>query len=66
MQRRRFRQVLESTIFRLERNNIRHLGPAGVAFANARLNRLLSDKLPTDEIFTYPAAGPEIAPFGMP
>jgi carbamoyltransferase len=60
MKRRRFQQVLESTMFRsiarpLERNNSRRLGPAGGAFANARLNRLLSDKLPTDEIFIYSA-----------
>jgi carbamoyltransferase len=69
MQRRRFQQVLESTMFRsiaqlLERNNTRHLGPAGGAFANARLNRLLSDKLPIDEIFIYPAMGDDGRPTG--
>ena len=69
MQRRRFQQVLESTIFRsiarlLERNNTRHVGPAGGAFANARLNRLLSDKLRTDEIFIYQATGDDGRPTG--
>jgi carbamoyltransferase len=61
--------VLESTMFRsiarlLERNNTRHLGPAGGAFANARLNRLLSDKLPTDEVFIYQAMGDDGRPTG--
>ena len=67
MQRRRFQQVLESTMFRsiarlLERNNTRHLGPAGGAFANARFNRLLSDKPQTDEINIYPAMGDDGTP----
>jgi predicted NodU family carbamoyl transferase len=67
MQRRRFQQVLESTMFRsiaqlLERNNTRHPGPAGGAFANARLNRLFSDKLPIDEIFIYSAMGDDGRP----
>jgi len=62
MKRRRFQQVLESTMFRsiarlLERNNTRHLGPAGGA-----PHRLLSHKLPTDEIKIYPAMGDD----GMP
>ena len=69
MQRRRFQQVLESTMLRsiarlLERNNTRHLGPAGGALANARLNRLLSDKLPADEIFIYQAMGDDGRPTG--
>jgi carbamoyltransferase len=46
----------------LERNNTRHLGPAGGAFANARLNQLLSDKLPTDQIFIYSAMGDDGRP----
>jgi carbamoyltransferase len=71
MKRRRVQQLLESTMFRsiarlLEKNNARHLGPAGGAFANARLNRLLSDKLPTHEIFIYPAMGDDGRPPAAP
>jgi carbamoyltransferase len=62
MKRRRFQQVLESTMFRsiarlLERNNTRHLGPAGGAPQPAPF-----DKLPTDEIFIYPAMGDDGRP----
>ena len=67
MQQRRFQQVLESRMFRsiaqlLERNNTPW--SAGGAFANARLNRLLSDKLPIDEIFIYQAMGDDGRPTG--
>jgi predicted NodU family carbamoyl transferase len=71
MKRRRVQQLLESTMFRsiarfLEKNNARHLGPAGGALANTRLNRLLSDKLPTHEIFIYPAMGDDERPQAAP
>src|SRR5262249_49675584 len=62
-------QVLESTMLRsigrlLEFTKARHLGLAGGVFANVRLNRLLAEKLPIDEIFIYPAMGDEGMPAG--
>jgi carbamoyltransferase len=62
-------QVLESTMVRsvgqlLQRTKARHLGLAGGVFANVRLNRLLAEKLPIDEIFIYPAMGDEGMPAG--
>ena len=54
MKRRRFQQVLESTMFR---SIWRETTPATLVPPVARLNWLLSDKLPTDEIFIYPAMG---------
>jgi carbamoyltransferase len=62
-------QVLESTMLRsigrlLELTKARHLGLSGGAFANVRLNRLLAEKLPIDEIFIYPAMGDEGMPAG--
>jgi len=41
----------------LERAKSRRLGLAGGLFANVRLNRLLAETLPLDEIFVYPAMG---------
>jgi carbamoyltransferase len=41
----------------LERAQSRRLGLAGGLFANVRLNRLLAETLPLDEIFVYPAMG---------
>ena len=62
-------KVLEDTMLLsigrlLERHKSRHLGLAGGAFANVRLNRLLAEKLPIDEIFIYPAMGDEGMPAG--
>jgi carbamoyltransferase len=62
-------EVLETTMLRsiarlLERNKTRHLGLAGGAFANVRLNRLFADKLPIDEIFIFPAMGDDGMPAG--
>jgi len=62
-------QVLEIMMLRsiarlLERNKTRHLGLAGGAFANVRLNRLLAEKLPIDEIFIFPAMGDDGMPAG--
>jgi carbamoyltransferase len=62
-------RVLEDTMLLsisrlLERNRTRHLGLAGGAFANVRLNRLLAERLPIDEIFIYPAMGDEGMPAG--
>jgi carbamoyltransferase len=39
----------------LERTGARHLGLAGGLFANVRLNRLLAESCPIDEIFIFPA-----------
>lgn len=62
-------QVLEDTMLRsvtrlLQRHNARHLGLAGGVFANVRLNRVLADKLPIDEVFIFPAMGDEGMPAG--
>jgi carbamoyltransferase len=62
-------QVLESTMLNsiarlLERNKARHLGLAGGIFANVRLNRLLAEQLPIDEIFIFPAMGDDGMPAG--
>lgn len=62
-------QVLESTMLcsigrLLELTKARHLGLSGGVFANVRLNRLLAEKLPIDEIFIYPAMGDEGMPAG--
>jgi carbamoyltransferase len=48
----------------LERNRARHLGVSGGVFANVKLNRLLGEQLPIDEIFIYPAMGDEGLPVG--
>jgi carbamoyltransferase len=41
----------------LKRAKTRRLGLAGGLFANVRLNRLLAETLPVDEIFIFPAMG---------
>jgi carbamoyltransferase len=43
----------------LARNPARHLGVSGGLFANVKLNRLLAERLPIDEIFIFPAMGDE-------
>jgi len=62
-------QVLEDTMLcsierLLRRHPSRHLGLAGGVFANVRLNRLLAERLPIDQIFIYPAMGDEGMPAG--
>lgn len=62
-------QVLEDTMLcsvrtLLKRHDARHLGLAGGVFANVRLNRVLAEKLPIDEIFIFPAMGDEGMPAG--
>jgi carbamoyltransferase len=57
-------EALERTMLRsiarlLERTKARHLGLAGGVFANVKLNRLIAEKLPIDEIFIFPAMGDE-------
>jgi carbamoyltransferase len=41
----------------LNRYPTHHLGLAGGLFANVKLNRLLAESLPIDEIFVFPAMG---------
>jgi carbamoyltransferase len=55
-----FQQLLEDVTLAavgrlLARYPVRNLGLAGGIFANVRLNRLLAEELPIDEIFVYPA-----------
>src|SRR6202040_2020981 len=39
----------------LERNPSRRLGVSGGIFANVRLNRILTERLPLDSFFVFPA-----------
>jgi carbamoyltransferase len=41
----------------LNRTGVRRLGLSGGLFANVRLNRLLAEECPLDEIFIFPAMG---------
>jgi carbamoyltransferase len=56
--------MLASVARLLERFPARHLGLAGGVFANVRLNRLLAEQLPLQEIFIFPAMGDEGLPVG--
>jgi carbamoyltransferase len=47
--------ILRSVQYWLARTKTRQLGLGGGLFANVRLNRLLAEKCPIDEIFIYPA-----------
>jgi carbamoyltransferase len=49
--------TLQSVHFWLARSGVRHLALAGGLFANVRLNRLLAESLPLDEVFIFPAMG---------
>jgi carbamoyltransferase len=51
--------IQEVVRYWLQRTGARRLGLAGGLFANVRLNRLLAETLPLDEIFVYPAMGDE-------
>jgi carbamoyltransferase len=62
-------KVLEDTMLvslsrLLDRHRARNLGVAGGIFANVRLNRLLAEKLPIEEIFIFPAMGDDGMPAG--
>ena len=56
--------MLRSVERLLQRHKARHLGLAGGVFANVRLNRVLAERLPLDEIFVFPAMGDEGMPAG--
>ena len=49
--------ILQSVRFWLARAGARHLALAGGLFANVRLNRLLAESLPLEEVFIFPAMG---------
>ncbi len=49
--------IHESVRRLIERHRARHLGLAGGVFANVRLNRLLAESLPVDEVFIVPPMG---------
>ena len=49
--------MLEAVRHWLTRHEVRHLGLGGGLFANVRLNRLLAESLPLDEVFVFPAMG---------
>ncbi len=57
-------KMLQSVERLLRRHKARHLGLAGGVFANVRLNRVLAESLPIDEIFIFPAMGDEGMPAG--
>ena len=48
----------------LERHPARRLGLAGGLFANVKLNQLLAEQLPIDEIFVFPPMGDDGLPAG--
>ena len=56
--------TLRSLTFWLERVGARHLALAGGLFANVRLNRLIAETLPLDDVFIFPAMGDEGLPIG--
>ena len=50
----------------LDRYPARHLGLSGGLFANVKLNRLLAETLPIDQIFVFPAMGDDGLAAGGP
>jgi carbamoyltransferase len=56
--------TLQSLRWWLERTGARKLALAGGLFANVRLNRLLAETLPVDEVFIFPAMGDDGLPVG--
>ena len=55
---------LQSVRWWLARSGARRLALAGGLFANVRLNRLLAESLPLDEVFIFPAMGDDGLPVG--
>jgi carbamoyltransferase len=58
--------MLESVRRMLARHPARHLGVAGGIFANVKLNRVLAERLPIEEIFVVPPMGDEGMSTGGP
>ena len=50
---------MQSVRYWLARTGARKLAMAGGLFANVRLNRLIAETLPLDEVFVFPAMGDE-------
>ena len=55
---------VQSVRWWLKRTGARKLALAGGLFANVRLNRLLAETLPVDEVFIFPAMGDDGLPVG--
>jgi carbamoyltransferase len=56
--------TLQSVRWWLARTRAKKLALAGGLFANVRLNRLLAETLPVDELFVFPAMGDDGLPVG--
>jgi carbamoyltransferase len=56
--------TVQSVRWWLQRTGARRLALAGGLFANVRLNRLLAETLPLDEVFIFPAMGDDGLPVG--
>jgi len=56
--------TMRSLEFWLARAKARRIAMAGGLFANVRLNRLIAESLPLDEVFIFPAMGDEGLPVG--
>ncbi len=56
--------TLQSVRWWLAKTDARRLALAGGLFANVRLNRLLAETLPLDEVFIFPAMGDDGLPVG--
>jgi carbamoyltransferase len=56
--------TLQSVRWWLARTGAKKLALAGGLFANVRLNRLLAETLPLDEVFVFPAMGDDGLPVG--
>ena len=56
--------TLQSVRWWLEKTGAKKLALAGGLFANVRLNRLLAESLPLDEVFIFPAMGDDGLPIG--
>jgi carbamoyltransferase len=56
--------TIRSLTFWLDRAKARRVALAGGLFANVRLNRLIAETLPLDEVFIFPAMGDEGLPVG--
>lgn len=56
--------TIRSLKFWLARAKSRRIAMAGGLFANVRLNRLIAESLPLDEVFIFPAMGDEGLPVG--
>ena len=52
-------KILSSIQLLIKRYKVKHLGLAGGAFANVRLNKLLCEKTKVKEIFIFPGMGDE-------